>query len=71
MNTTYRIADADESCAKIDFEGFNKSYRNWLIRRGFTQEVQQMDRFSGIAKRCQNKKKESATATKSKKAKKK
>jgi hypothetical protein len=57
MNTTIRIAEADESSTKFNFEDFNRAYRRWLIRRGFNDEIERMDRFKGIAKRSRDKKK--------------
>jgi len=56
MNTTYKVAEADESSVKVNFEDFNRAYRNWLIRRGFTDEIERTDRFKGIAQRCRDKK---------------
>jgi hypothetical protein len=33
-----RVADADESTPKINFEYIDKKYKEWLIRRGFASE---------------------------------
>jgi hypothetical protein len=33
-----RVADADESAPKINFEYIDKKYKEWLIRRGFASE---------------------------------
>ena len=36
---TFRVADADESTSKIDFRYFDRKYKEWLIRRGFADEL--------------------------------
>jgi hypothetical protein len=64
MNTTIRVADADESSPKLNFEDFNRAYRKWLMRRGFNDEVERIDRFKGIAQRCRDKKAAKKKATK-------
>lgn len=33
-----RVADADESTPRIDFALIDRKYKEWLVRRGFTQE---------------------------------
>ena len=34
-----RVADADESTARVDFAYIDRKYKEWLIRRGFANEV--------------------------------
>jgi hypothetical protein len=36
---TIRVADADESPARIDFAYIDKKYKEWLVRRGFSNEL--------------------------------
>jgi len=36
--STIRVADADESAPRIDFAYIDKKYKEWLIRRGFSDE---------------------------------
>ncbi len=37
--TTVRVADADESTPRIDFAYIDRKYKEWLIRRGFANEI--------------------------------
>jgi hypothetical protein len=34
-----RVADADESTPRVDFAYIDRKYKEWLIRRGFANEV--------------------------------
>jgi hypothetical protein len=36
---TIRVADADESTPRIDFAYIDKKYKEWLVRRGFSNEL--------------------------------
>lgn len=36
---TIRVADADETPIRIDFDYFDQKYKEWLIRRGFGDEI--------------------------------
>lgn len=36
-----RIADSDESCEKIHFAYIDQKYKEWLVRRGFANELGQ------------------------------
>jgi hypothetical protein len=36
---TVRVADADESTPRIDFAYIDRKYKEWLIRRGFANEI--------------------------------
>jgi hypothetical protein len=33
------VADADESTPRIDFAYIDRKYKEWLIRRGFANEI--------------------------------
>jgi hypothetical protein len=33
------VADADETPIRIDFDYFDQKYKEWLIRRGFGDEI--------------------------------
>jgi hypothetical protein len=33
------VADADESTPRIDFAYIDKKYKEWLVRRGFSNEL--------------------------------
>jgi hypothetical protein len=37
--STVRVADADESTPRIDFAYIDRKYKEWLIRRGFSNEI--------------------------------
>jgi len=34
-----RVADADESTPRVDFAYIDRKYKEWLIRRGFANEI--------------------------------
>lgn len=34
-----RVADADESPERIDFALIDRKYKEWLVRRGFSDEI--------------------------------
>ena len=36
-----RVSEADESTPRIDFEYIDRKYKEWLIRRGFSNELGQ------------------------------
>jgi hypothetical protein len=36
---TIRVADADESPVRIDYALIDRKYKEWLVRRGFSDEL--------------------------------
>mgnify|MGYP007046701392 CR=1 FL=1 len=37
--STIRVAEGDESTPRIDFAYIDRKYKEWLVRRGFANEL--------------------------------